>query len=213
MYSAQKSELNANAATVVLSPALERKRDRRSVCLSLSTTRHHPKSQALMYTKRVCVRAPSTTRCCRFLADATAISSHSNIIAAHYPLVAVRLIGERKALTSVEFSYCFPQISQNLLSHPRTEDLLLWEIGIDRIVYLLGVFWSKKKSKNSNRAVTMVCSIDDIVSRRPGKHTRFPTVVNCSLLLFVVFFNSARSPFSLSFSLSHLLWHFPNLTL
>lgn len=45
----------------------------------------------------------------------------------------------------------------------------------------------------------MVCSIDDIVSRRPGKHTRFPTVyLYSSYLLY--FFN--RLFFSLFLSLS-----------
>ena len=43
----------------------------------------------------------------------------------------------------------------------------------------------------------MVCSIDDIVSRRPGKHTRFP--VAYSPYLFMVFFSVSLS---LSLSLS-----------
>jgi len=48
----------------------------------------------------------------------------------------------------------------------------------------------------------MVCSIDDIVSRRPGKHTRFPTVnLYSSYLLY--FFN--RLFLSLFLSLSFFL--------
>lgn len=49
----------------------------------------------------------------------------------------------------------------------------------------------------------MVCSIDDIVSRRPGKHTRFPTVY--SLFIHRIFFffeisiNDASPTLSLSF--------------
>ena len=46
----------------------------------------------------------------------------------------------------------------------------------------------------------MVCSIDDIVSRRPGKHTRFP--VAYSPYLFMVFFSVSLS---LSLFLSFLL--------
>lgn len=33
----------------------------------------------------------------------------------------------------------------------------------------------------------MVCSIDDIVSRRPGKHTRFPILL--SLFIYCIFFS------------------------
>lgn len=33
----------------------------------------------------------------------------------------------------------------------------------------------------------MVCSIDDIVSRRPGKHTRFPLVHSLYIYLFYFF--------------------------
>lgn len=56
----------------------------------------------------------------------------------------------------------------------------------------------------------MVCSIDDIVSRRPGKHTRFPTVYLVLYLLY--FFNRTQSisrtrSLSLSFSLSLSLTH------
>lgn len=59
----------------------------------------------------------------------------------------------------------------------------------------------------------MVCSIDDIVSRRPGKHTRFPTVytyvVICCIFLTVVRVSLSLSffhpfPFFISSSLSTL---------
>lgn len=62
----------------------------------------------------------------------------------------------------------------------------------------------------------MVCSIDDIVSRRPGKHTRFPIVY--SLYLFIVFFFSfsglihhCASPYLYGFS-SLFILHFSLLS-
>lgn len=106
--------------------------------------------------------------------------------------------------------YCFSQISQNLLSYLRTEDSSIrsCEKSGSIVQYILVYFKVNKVKKSSYRAVIMVCSIDDIVSRRPGKHTRFPTVIDCSLFLFVVFFNSLLGLLlflSLSLFLSHLL--------
>lgn len=64
----------------------------------------------------------------------------------------------------------------------------------------------------------MVCSIDDIVSRRPGKHTRFPTVLYLrSYLLYFLTVARISLPFFflffifiyLSLFLSvHLFLHF-----
>lgn len=60
----------------------------------------------------------------------------------------------------------------------------------------------------------MVCSIDDIVSRRPGKHTRFPTIYLVLYLLY--FFLTVLSlflAFALCLYLSLCLFHSHTLSL